>query len=72
LNAANSKLSDAISSPDTIAIFPFHYAHRVCVPFDDISQHKYRSIFVTYWMPRKTERCLCRLVSLNGKHPMCT
>jgi len=27
-------------------------------------------VFVTYWMPRKIERCLCRLVSLNEKHPI--
>jgi len=30
--------------------------------------HKYRSVFVIYWMPRKIGWCLCRLVSLNGKH----
>jgi len=27
--------------------------------------------WIIYWMPRKIERCLCRLVSPNGKHLMC-
>jgi len=40
-----------------------------CFPFDDTSRHKYRSVFVIYWMLREIEWCLCRLVSLNGKHP---
>jgi len=31
--------------------------HTRCFPFGDTSLHKYRSVFVTYWMPRKIERC---------------
>jgi len=31
---------------------------------------KYRSVFVSYRMLRKIEWCLCRLVSLNGKHSL--
>jgi len=41
-----------------------------CFPFADTIRHKYRSVSVIYWMPRKIEQCLCRLVSLNGKHPL--
>jgi len=40
-----------------------------CFPFSDTSRHNYRSVFVSYWMLRKIEWCLCQLVSLNGKHP---
>jgi len=38
--------------------------------FHLVTQVDTNSVFVTYWMPRKIERCLCRLVSLNGKHPL--
>jgi len=44
------------------------FINRGCFPLGDATRHKYRSIFVTYRMPKETKRYLCRLVSLNGKH----
>jgi len=41
-----------------------------CFPFSDTSRHKYHSVFVSYWMLRRIEWCLYRLVPLNGKHPI--
>jgi len=51
-----------------LALGDFQDPHFGFFPFGDTSRHKYRSVFVIYWMPRKIERCLCRLLSLNGKH----
>jgi len=39
-----------------------------CLPFSDTSRHKQVSVFVTYFISRRTEWCFCRLVSLNGRH----
>jgi len=57
------------------SVFPWlrcsvSFMHEVWFCFHDSNRHKYRSVFVIYWMPRKIERCLCRHVSLNGKHPL--
>jgi len=42
-----------------------------CLPDEIFEVTRYacdKSVFVTYWMSRKIERCLYRLVSPNGKH----